>query len=146
MLNLVQPHATEGKFSVLRREESPTPRAEARFMLRAVGRNGRTANDLRDAIMTAEHEEVLLRAAEDEDQEYAKEARRALEYRRRVLVEFDHLVAKRTPSSSGLVRASEPKALWRCPDCGRIFKPMTLRQFEAALKLHREQALNHLVA
>lgn len=126
----------------------PTPLAEARFMLRAVGRNGQTVHDLREAIMPSEEEEEdLLRAVGDEEnQDYAEEVRRALEHRRRVLIEFDRLVAKRTSSSSGQPRGYEPKSQWRCPECGKVFRPMTHRQFQAALKVHRELALNHLVA
>jgi hypothetical protein len=146
MLSFEQPSAPNGQSVVADCDSYPTPLAEARFMLRAVGRNGQTANDLREAIMTEEQEEALLRAARDEDQDYAKEARRALEHRRRVLIEFDRLIAKRMPPSSGPSREPEPKGQWSCPECGRVFRPMTLRQFQFALKLHREQALSHMVA
>ncbi len=126
----------------------PTPLAEARFMLRAVGRNGQTADDLREGILPSEEEEEALPRAvrDEEDQDYAEEARRALEYRRRVLIEFDKLVAGCTSGSSGRPRGHEPKSQCCCPECGKVFRPMTHRQFQAALKLHSELALNHRVA
>ena len=125
----------------------PSPASEVRFLLRAVGRNGDTLESLRRSIVTDEEEEALLRSFAAEDSECGGEIGGILDFRRRVLIEFDRLAC----GPAGGIRGGPPsgpqrqstKSETRCTGCGKLFKPMTEKQWRSAYQIHLSVSLRH---
>ncbi len=71
-------------------DKLPSPRTEAKALLRMVGRNGDSLDSMRALIQVGENVKLtMLKNAHDE-----KEVRRMLLFRERVLEVFDQLVTK----------------------------------------------------
>lgn len=115
-----------------------SPRAEAEFMARLIGRNGQTADSVRADMVLESAEEEFLRQFAEECLEHRAEVLSHIEYRHAVVAEFDILLTAAQPT-----RQAGCKATRTCPLCGKVFRPMTGKQWTVANRLHNEQTLAH---
>lgn len=125
----------------------PPPRSEARFLIRSIGRNGDTVESLRRSIVPTPEDERVLRSFAAQDREYGGEVLRVLNFRYKVLAEFNQLASadrnreRRAPVDG--CRTCNTKVVRSCPQCGKVFKPMTETQWDRAYRVHAEVSLRH---
>lgn len=127
----------------------PSPRSEARFLLRSIACRGDTVETVRRSIIPEPEDEERLRLFAARDGEYGKEVLRALDFRRRVLAEFEQLTSSAHPIARTTTQPCrpprEPKQERCCPDCGKSFKPMTEKQWRRTYQMHLEVSARHHV-
>lgn len=87
----------------------PSPRTEAKALLRMVGRNGDNLDSMR-ALIQVQDEVMKLMFKNAPDKE---EVKRILRFRERVLAVFDELTAKQERALEELALRQEKKALRR---------------------------------
>ena len=125
----------------------PSPRSEARFLLRSIACNGDTVETLRRSIAPDPEEEEHLRLFAARDGEYGKEVLRVLDFRRQVLAEFEQLTSSAHRIARTTTRPCRPQKAPKlercCPACGKSFKPMTEKQWRRTYQMHLEFSARH---
>lgn len=125
----------------------PSARSEAKFLLSSARCTVDTIESLRQSIVADEEEAGLLGLLAADDPEYNVEIPRLLDFRRRVLVEFDRLIsgigANKGNSPSADPQPENKKSQRCCPGCGKVFKAMTDKQWRSLYQIHLTVSLRH---